>query len=111
MTDSEVQEIVDNFYSTLPGGEAEGLDPHDFELESIKKGIAVELEHTTDPNVALEIAMDHLAEDEDYYEKHDHECEVCDHKHPEITTWLIPLYIGLGVMIYLYYKKSKEFTA
>lgn len=35
----------------------------------IKKGIKVEMEHTTDPDVAREIAMDHLMEDPAYYDK------------------------------------------
>jgi hypothetical protein len=33
------------------------------------KGIHVELEHTKDIETAKEIAMDHLAEDPEYYEK------------------------------------------
>jgi len=32
-------------------------------------GIKVELEHTDDIYIAREIAMDHLAEDPDYYNK------------------------------------------
>jgi uncharacterized protein YqgV (UPF0045/DUF77 family) len=38
-------------------------------IEKIKQGIEVELEHTTDKNIAREIATDHLWEDLDYYEK------------------------------------------
>jgi hypothetical protein len=34
----------------------------------LEKGMQVEMEHTTDPNVAAEIALDHLAERLDYYE-------------------------------------------
>ena len=34
-----------------------------------KKGIKTELEHTTDENIAREIAMDHLYEDPKYYTK------------------------------------------
>ena len=36
-------------------------------LRQLKKGIQVELEHTTDPAVAREIALDHIAELPDYY--------------------------------------------
>ncbi|MCK5789079.1 MAG: hypothetical protein KAH32_08765 [Chlamydiia bacterium] len=32
-------------------------------------GISVEMEHTDDPNIAREIAMDHLMEDPVYYKK------------------------------------------
>jgi hypothetical protein len=40
----------------------------DFEKE-LEAGIAVEMEHTDDPKVAKRIALDHLAEDPEYYEK------------------------------------------
>jgi hypothetical protein len=35
----------------------------------IKKGMKHEKEHATDPNVAREIAMDHIKEDPCYYDK------------------------------------------
>ena len=35
----------------------------------LKKGIAVEYEHTKDKDVAKEIALDHLLELPDYYDK------------------------------------------
>ena len=35
----------------------------------LSKGIKVEMEHTTDPKVAREIALDHLGEKIDYYDK------------------------------------------
>lgn len=38
-------------------------------LDELKKGINVEMEHTTDPEIAFEIAMDHLYEMPDYYNK------------------------------------------
>jgi len=48
-------------------------DPKQFAKEYIKpklmKGIKVEMEHTTDVRIATEIAMDHLWEDINYYEK------------------------------------------
>ncbi len=40
----------------------------DFERE-LKSGISVEMEHTEDPEVAKRIALDHLSEDPEYYEK------------------------------------------
>lgn len=39
--------------------------------KQLKKGIAVEQEHTSDKSVAREIALDHLAEMPDYYDKLD----------------------------------------
>ena len=37
--------------------------------QQLEKGIAVELEHTTDKKVAREIALDHINELPDYYDK------------------------------------------
>ena len=46
---------------------------HNVTVKSIRqqltKGIKIELEHTTDPKVAKEIALDHLAEFPDYYDR------------------------------------------
>jgi hypothetical protein len=38
-------------------------------VKDLKKGMKVEMEHTTDVNVAKEIAFDHLYEDPNYYDK------------------------------------------
>ena len=38
-------------------------------LDQIKKGIEVEMEHTSDKKEALKIALDHLSEDPMYYDK------------------------------------------
>jgi hypothetical protein len=43
----------------------------DVDQEELKKGIEVEKEHTDDPVKAEEIALDHLAEDPQYYTKLD----------------------------------------
>jgi hypothetical protein len=72
----------------IPGGLAKGktlidlakkwdskgyYDPKQFAEKYVKpqlmKGIKVEMEHTTDVRIATEIAMDHLWEDINYYEK------------------------------------------
>lgn len=55
----------------LTGGKAEQAhkQPKDFNPKSIRKGMKVEREHTTNRNVQREIAMDHLTEDPHYYEK------------------------------------------
>ena len=53
----------------IPGGLASGMDISSFDADSIKQGIKTELEHTKDISIAAEIAMDHLAEDPDYYNK------------------------------------------
>ena len=54
----------------IPGGLADRKNPNDFDKEQLKKGMRVELEHTTDIVVAMEIAMDHLAENPEYYDYH-----------------------------------------
>lgn len=51
----------------IQGGLADDNLPLDFNKEQILMGIEVEMEHTNDPMVAVEIAMDHLKEIPDYY--------------------------------------------
>lgn len=52
----------------LPGGMA---DRHKvlFDPEQLRIGTRVEMEHTNEPAIAREIAMDHLTEDPRYYDK------------------------------------------
>ena len=63
----------------IPGGMAGGMkltdiaEKHgisvDILVAEFKKGIGVEMEHTTDREIAKEIALDHLFEDPKYYTK------------------------------------------
>jgi len=53
----------------LPGGAADDKFPEDFDFEALDKGMKHEIEHTKDRNLAMEIAMDHLTEDPNHYEK------------------------------------------
>lgn len=53
----------------LPGGRADKRKPSDFDKKQLAAGTKHELEHTDDRTLAQEIAMDHLAEDSDYYVK------------------------------------------
>jgi hypothetical protein len=53
----------------IPGGLADRKTPKDFDQKKLLEGIRVEKEHTSDPNIAREIAMDHLSEDSNYYRK------------------------------------------
>lgn len=53
----------------IPGGLADKRKPSDFDSKALAKGVKVEMEHTSDKDVAREIAMDHLTEDENYYDK------------------------------------------
>jgi hypothetical protein len=53
----------------LHGGKADDKTPEDFDEDDVRIGTAVEKEHTSNPDIATEIAIDHLAEDDDYYDK------------------------------------------
>lgn len=53
----------------IPGGLAAGRPDSDFDPNALLKGTEVEREQTEDPDMAREIAKDHLTEDPDYYEK------------------------------------------
>lgn len=53
----------------LAGGRADGRSPRSFSAAELRAGTRVELEHTSDPSLAREIAMDHLAEDPLYYQR------------------------------------------
>ena len=46
----------------LPGGRADPLTPADVDPKQLARGTAHEMEHTDDPRLATEIALDHLAE-------------------------------------------------
>lgn len=58
---------IKNFKGKLTGGEADGKPLTNYDLNQLLMGIKVELEHTSDRMLALEIATDHLEEFPDYY--------------------------------------------
>ena len=53
----------------IAGGLGDKLTAADVDPEQLRMGIQVEMEHTSDPKIAEEIALDHLAEDPNYYTK------------------------------------------
>jgi len=53
----------------LEGGKADNKNPEDFPNEDIIIGQKVQREHTSNPDIATELAMDHLSKDSDYYDK------------------------------------------
>ena len=53
----------------LPGGKADKKNPKDFDKDALAEGTKHEMEHTKDKAIAQEIAMDHLSEDTQYYQK------------------------------------------
>jgi len=60
----------------LIGGKGDSRPDSDFDQEHLMNGIKVEMEHTNDPDVAKEIAKDHLTESPKYYKK----LKVMEHK-------------------------------
>jgi hypothetical protein len=60
---------TDGIRDWLPGGIGDKTSPDSVSSEQLAKGIKVEMEHTSDPNIAREIAIDHLTEDAKYYDK------------------------------------------
>ena len=62
--------LLDNWYvDSTEGGKGDNKKPSDFDVKQVLMGMSVEMEHTDDPMKALEICLDHLAEDEIYYTK------------------------------------------
>ena len=55
----------------LQGGKGDGKSPLEFDPDQVLKGLEVEKEHTDDPLAAIEIVMDHLSEDPEYYTQKD----------------------------------------
>jgi tRNA nucleotidyltransferase/poly(A) polymerase/2'-5' RNA ligase len=53
----------------VPGGLGDKAEAKDFDPKQVAKGKKVEREHTDDPDLALEITLDHLTEDPVYYDK------------------------------------------
>jgi hypothetical protein len=53
--------------NTLKGGKGDNLTVDDVDQNELRMGMMVEMEHTDDKWIALEIVLDHLAEFPDYY--------------------------------------------
>lgn len=53
----------------IKGGLSDNIPDSEFNLVSLLKGRKVEMEHTSDKDIAKEIAKDHLSEDPLYYDK------------------------------------------
>lgn len=73
--------IAEGWQDELQGGLADDKTPQDFDPQALVKGLVVELEHVCkeahellkdNPEAvhkAMEISMDHLTEDPEYYDK------------------------------------------
>ena len=53
----------------LPGGKGDVTLSSDMDTAELALGVQIESEHTDDPDIATEIATDHLTEDPKYYSK------------------------------------------
>lgn len=60
---------VRSWEDKMPGGLADKKSPDDVDQEQLRMGVEVEMEHVDDPELAKEIAMDHLVEIPDYYSR------------------------------------------
>lgn len=60
---------VAKFSELLEGGIADNATDSQFDADALQKGIETELEHTSNTQMAKEIAKDHLTEDPAYYDK------------------------------------------
>jgi hypothetical protein len=59
--------LAGKYIMFLRGGKSQGLDPNSVDPEQLQMGIEVEAEHSDDPTTRKKIAMDHLAENPQYY--------------------------------------------
>lgn len=59
--------VACDFKGQMSGGRADGKSIGDFDPKQLLTGALVELEHTDDMMLAIETAMDHLSEFDDYY--------------------------------------------
>jgi hypothetical protein len=69
--------------------ESEGVTPSDVDSDQLRIGTEHEMEHTSDPKTARQIALDHLTEDPDYYKKLAKSASLGDAILPEWTKRLV----------------------
>lgn len=60
---------IEDWDDKVKGGLAKDKTPDDFDLDSLAAGAEIQMEHTDDPEVAIDIAMDHLEEHPLYYDE------------------------------------------
>lgn len=61
--------MIDNLNKKLPGGVGDQTQTNQVDPNQLSIGVQVEMEHTNNPDIAKEIALDHLTEDPQYYSK------------------------------------------
>jgi hypothetical protein len=66
-TDFFIYEVAPGEPVKLTGGVGDATAPSQVDPTELAMGVTVEMEHTTDPDIATEIALDHLTEVPNYY--------------------------------------------
>lgn len=69
----------------LPGGAADNKPDSDFSISALQAGTEHEHEHTSNDQIAKEIAEDHLSEDPRYYQKQ----EIVENAQPQVLKELL----------------------
>lgn len=64
-----VKENLSSKSNYLVGGKGDNLTSDDVDAYELEVGRQVEMEHTNNPKIAEQIALDHLAEHDDYYSR------------------------------------------
>jgi hypothetical protein len=67
--EEEAYKLATKFVNFMSGGKAAeaGITEEDVDPEELKRGVAVEMEHTDDEGIARKVALDHISEFSDYY--------------------------------------------
>jgi hypothetical protein len=65
--ESAAYALAGKFIAFIRGGKSQGLDPNSVDPEQLQIGIEIESEHSADPTTCKKIALDHLAENPQYY--------------------------------------------
>ncbi len=76
-----LNESIEERENPIEGGVGDKSTVNDFDREQLKAGIKVEMEHTDDPIVALDIVLDHLTENPQYYGDNGEGCAACNAQH------------------------------
>lgn len=65
----KLSELIKQYKDHIIGGKGDALTPDLVQKGQLIVGIYVELEHASNIMTAMEIALDHLAENKEYYSK------------------------------------------
>ena len=66
---NKLESLLKTYKDSLSGGKGDKINIETIDKKQLMIGILVEKEHTDNVKIALEIALDHLEEDKEYYTK------------------------------------------